>query len=146
MVKTLCLQCRGHTLILVQGIKVPYDPWQSQKKKKKLGQIEKICIQFLLRSSILGFVEKSRFSWSLHRMKTGLCFSLWPPCEALICGEISLRRELLTLFLLECQAGGSWGGGRTWLGPGHQPQTGAADGAWDSLVREAQNPGRGGAR
>ena len=60
MVKTLCLQCRGHSLIPVRGIKVPYDPWQSQKKKK-LEQIEKVCIQFLLRSSMLGFVEKSRF-------------------------------------------------------------------------------------
>lgn len=49
-------------------------------------------------------------------------------------------------MLLERGGGGSQGEGRTRLEPGHQPQTGAADGAGDSLVREAQNSGRKGKR
>lgn len=75
-------KCRGHSLILVQGIKVPYDPWQSQKKK--LGQIEKICIQFLPEIFHLGFVENLSFLMEFAQDENRPLLFLWPPCEALI--------------------------------------------------------------
>lgn len=59
-------------------------------------------MQILLRPSLLGFGEKSHFLCRLYREEAGPCSSLWLPHKTLICAEISLRRELLTLLLLEC--------------------------------------------